>query len=355
MKATARGSWPTFVLGAAVLATGACASILGIRPTPPHSFEHRAHSIKGIHCLDCHDGVERASDTGELHLPDTATCVGCHAEPHETRDCSQCHGLSYAREGAARAREVLRFDHGQHMAKVKGDCVRCHSDAGSGAALLRPRMGQCLSCHGHDEAFAAQRCEGCHVDLRTEGTMPEDHLVHGANFARDHALAASRADGMCSTCHAERFCASCHTGSMMPVVTDRMNFDRPTGSGLHRAGFMSRHAEEARNAPGLCTTCHAPEGCADCHARSRLDAARPGSRNPHPAGWIGLPGQRNDHGAATWRDPASCEGCHGGAGEALCVSCHSVGAPGGNPHPPGHAPSGSVARAPCVRCHTGGR
>jgi len=33
----------------------------------------------------------------------------------------------------------------------------------------------------------------------------------------------------------------------------------------------------------------------------------------------------------------SCAGCHGGAGEQLCVGCHKVGGPGGNPHGAGFA------------------
>jgi len=35
------------------LALAACASVLGFRRTPPpHPFEHRAHVLKGINCLD---------------------------------------------------------------------------------------------------------------------------------------------------------------------------------------------------------------------------------------------------------------------------------------------------------------
>ena len=51
------------------------------------------------------------------------------------------------------------------------------------------------------------------------------------------------------------------------------------------------------------------------------------------ARWLGRPGQPNDHGRAAWREPELCAGCHGGAGEALCVGCHKVGGIGGKcPH-----------------------
>lgn len=347
----------TLVLAVALLFTSACAGILGIRPkaSPEHSFEHREHAVAGVHCLSCHDGIQQAGDVGALHLPSTEKCVSCHKKPHDERACNTCHGLPYTREQVTRARDVLRFDHQKHRTTTSADCIRCHADSASGSGVMRPRMAECLSCHGHDEEFTKKDCDGCHIDLRREGTLPDDHVIHDADFAKDHASAAQNDDGTCQSCHAERFCASCHTGGMMPVVPSRLAFDKPRGGGLHRAGFLARHAEESKNAPGLCTTCHAPESCQSCHARSKLDASQASSRNPHPPGWVGLPGSRNDHGQAMFRDPASCEACHGGAGEQLCVKCHQVGAGGGNPHLPGSRPSGDRTRQPCVKCHVGGR
>jgi len=331
----------SLLLAVVVLGAGACAQLLGFRPPQKRAFEHRAHAIEGIHCL---------------HLPSDESCVTCHEKPHDTRPCGTCHGLPYARAGAVRARETLLFSHRGHMQEVKGDCVRCHVDAGTGAELLRPRMGHCLGCHGHEEEFETSRCEACHTDLLTEGTMPDDHLAHGPDFLREHGVRAAADSSLCASCHSERFCAGCHTGEKAPIIPERLAFDDPTTPGIHRAGFMSRHAEEARGDPGLCTTCHAPSACAACHARSNLDASGTNTRNPHPSGWLGLPGQRNEHGRAAWRDPALCASCHGGAGEALCVGCHRVGGPGGNPHPPGWTQGRNARTMPaCVRCHEGGR
>jgi hypothetical protein len=39
----------------------------------------------------------------------------------------------------------------------------------------------------------------------------------------------------------------------------------------------------------------------------------------------------------------------------LCVGCHRVGAPGGNPHAAGKRPRGDRNGQPCVKCHIGGR
>ena len=94
--------------------------------------------------------------------------------------------------------------------------------------------------------------------------------------------------------------------------------------------------------------------CQDCHAKAKV-AARSGGHSPHPSGWLGLPGQRNEHGRAAWREPELCAGCHGGAGEALCVGCHKVGGIGGNPHNASfNGRKRPKTERPCALCHGGG-
>jgi hypothetical protein len=159
---------------------------------------------------------------------------------------------------------------------------------------------------------------------------------------------AAAARDLCATCHSERFCDGCH-GKTVPALPTWLSFDTPSLSGLHRAGFRSRHAEEARAQPGLCATCHTEQSCRDCH--ERLHVASGGSRgNPHPAGWLSSNG--GEHGLAARIDPGSCASCHGGAGEALCIGCHRVGGPGGNPHGPGFSSRKDKNRdVPCRSCH----
>lgn len=343
----------TLLLVAAIALTAACAQVLGIRPPERRPFEHRAHVLKGIHCNSCHAGIGAAGEEGALHLPTTQDCRSCHETPHDERACGNCHGLPSARAGAAAAREELRFTHRTHVPRVQGDCVRCHLDIERGAEVLRPRMATCGSCHVHSEQLAKQTCDPCHVNIRDEGKKPDDHLIHAANFVREHGVRAAADRQICATCHAERFCAACH-GVTTPVLPERLTFDDPMRAGVHRAGFRARHAEEARGDPGLCTTCHTPSACSSCHAREKV-GAKSGGRSPHPAGWLGLPGQRNEHGRASWRDPELCASCHGGAGEALCVGCHRVGAIGGNPHAPGFTSrKRPKTERPCRLCHGAG-
>ena len=98
------------------LALAACASVLGLRQTSQaHPFEHRAHELKGINCVECHAGVSTAGDTGPLHFPSEAECRRCHSKPHDEHACSGCHGETYVRGGVELAREHLRFEHTRHM------------------------------------------------------------------------------------------------------------------------------------------------------------------------------------------------------------------------------------------------
>jgi hypothetical protein len=254
------------------------------------------------------------------------------------------------------AREHLRFEHAKHMLPTRGDCVRCHVEVTESAPdAILPKMASCFGCHEHRDQWTLRACDGCHVDLQGEGTPPEDHLVHDGDFLREHGVVAASARDLCATCHSERSCAGCHGVGTVPALPARIAFDDVRLSGLHRAGFAARHADEARADPGVCTTCHSPSSCADCHAREGVAsaaAAGGGGRSPHPPGWLTTGPGGGEHGAQARIDPASCAGCHGGAGEQLCVGCHRVGGPGGNPHGPGFSSRKDMHHdVPCRLCH----
>ena len=55
------------------------------------------------------------------------------------------------------------------------------------------------------------------------------------------------------------------------------------------------------------------------------------------------------------RDIVSCAACHDQDAASNCVTCHRVGGPGGNPHPPGFTtkhPAPDINRNPmCLTCH----
>ena len=195
----------TILLLLLAVTLAACAGVLGIKPREPsHPFEHRAHVNAGVACLSCHTGMTHAGDQSPLHLPDTATCRGCHQKPHDQRACEGCHGEPRVREEAALARKHLRFGHEEHVRRSSGQCVSCHPDA------TRPPMAQCFGCHEHRDQWKTRECDACHVDLPAELTKPSSHVFHEGDFVREHGVRAAASRDLCATCHTEGQCASCH-------------------------------------------------------------------------------------------------------------------------------------------------
>lgn len=334
------------------LALAACASVLGFKPrSPAHPFEHHAHAVAGVQCVQCHEGVQTAGKNGPPHYPSDASCRRCHDKPHDDRPCSLCHGESRVRSGVELARSRLRFDHRTHMSEVHGECVRCHVEVTEPSDAILPTMASCFACHRHKDQWTLRDCNGCHVDLAAEDSPPESHLVHDGDWLREHGVRAASARDLCSSCHSERSCAKCHGVGTVPALPSRLAFDDVSSPSMHRAGFRSRHADEARANPGLCSTCHSESSCQACHAASGVLPGS-GARSPHPPGWLTPGFGGGEHGMAARVDPEACAGCHGGAGEQLCVSCHRVGGPGGNPHGPGFSSTKNARRdLPCRLCH----
>jgi hypothetical protein len=165
-----------------------------------------------------------------------------------------------------------------------------------------------------------------------------------------HGTAAASARDLCGSCHAESMCASCH-GATVPALPSTLHFEQPQRPDMHAAGFFARHALEARADATLCVTCHSQSSCSDCHRRRGLLSAGPERKSPHPEGWVSTPSGPNLHGREARGDPLTCASCHGGSGERLCVGCHRVGGPGGNPHPAGFDSRQALHEMPCRMCH----
>jgi len=341
------------VLLALTFALSACAAMLGIRKTPERAFEHRAHVTQGIACVRCHQRVARSGMDDPPDLPSTDSCRECHSTPHDERACESCHGRADTREHASQAKAHLAFAHRDHQGVAPGNCARCHQAIEHSDGPLTPPMATCLGCHEHREQWAERSCLPCHRNLEDEHTRPSSHLVHGESFLHRHGMAAPGSRELCSQCHQESECAACH-GVNVPALPSTWHFDEPARADMHPAGFAARHALEARIDPALCTTCHREEKlCRDCHRERGLLEVSPERGSPHPADWVSPERGRNRHGEEARRNPVSCASCHGGAGESLCVGCHRVGGPGGNPHPSGFSSSKPMSELPCRLCHTG--
>jgi len=338
-----------------VLTLAACAGLLGIRAQKSRPFEHRAHVIRGIACVACHTRVAGSVAEDALDLPSTQSCLKCHAQPHDRHDCTSCHGQPESRRRVAMAKEHLAFSHKDHAGVAPGNCPRCHTGVTSEGSTLTPPMATCLGCHEHREQWAERSCAPCHRNLKDEGVRPSSHIVHGESFLARHGLQAASARELCSSCHEQSECASCH-GVTAPALPSTLHVGEPRRADMHPEGFAARHAQEARVDPALCTSCHREQQlCRDCHRARGLLEVSPERGSPHPANWVSTDPTRTLHGQEARRDPFSCASCHGGAGEMLCVGCHRVGGPGGDPHPSGFSSSKPMSELPCRLCHEGER
>lgn len=343
-----------------VLPVLAACAVFGPSLLPPWrtvdhlKLPHGKHAGMGVECVSCHEAVPASQALGDNLVPGHAKCQECH-DVVNTAECTFCH----TDPKTVRVREArysnLNFAHKNHIERVKGDCQRCHvtlPEAGKNVGLRIP-MSTCRGCHNHNEDYQAGNCDKCHKDLNAEKVKLMEGFAHQGNFGTEHRLAARSSSSSCFACHTQAFCVDCHTAT--PAVrVEVQNPDAVTRQFIHRNDWLSRHYMEAEADPAQCYRCHQPTFCADCHKRQNLTPSASDPRNPHPRDWV-MPGSREFHGTAARRDIARCAACHDNGAQSNCVSCHRVGAVGGNPHPPGwnidHNRQDIRLNGMCQSCH----
>jgi hypothetical protein len=274
------------VIAVVAVAIAACAGVLGLRRERSRTFPHRAHVVKGVSCVQCHPGITEAGD-------------GRTAPPARRRHLHHRRLSRAAARSAAVRRVPPRSDGaGRRRRGARSPQVLPRQPSGGGGRQLRalPRRGRgqrwpaapgdggVLELPRHDRAREVRDCAACHVDLVEEGVAPTSHLVHDDDFATRHGPAAAAAADLCSSCHREPFCASCH-GVTAPTIAARLRPSDPMSTSVHRPGFINRHGEDARVAPSACTSCHQPDRCLDCHQDRGVAST---GASPHPPG-VGRP------------------------------------------------------------------
>lgn len=328
---------------------------------PQTRFPHALHLVK----LRC----------GEPGAPECLSCASCHApapgapaagrepiaEPPLER-CASCHADDAGRAleasrrpvlAAAPAAHAIRFDHEHHLALpgIRGQCVPCHSGAVSSSSELFPPMAQCLSCHEHERQFADNECAPCHDAGDLSRLRPRTFMNHDGQWLLRHGSEARQNEALCGTCHSQKECTDCHdvTQSLTPEQRTPEAIERER---VHPADFLTRHALEAASQPTRCLTCHTVATCDGCHVERGVSAQARDPFNPHPPGWVGgNPASRDFHGRAARRDIVACASCHDQGPATNCIRCHSVGGPGGNPHPRGWQSARSPGDSMCRYCH----
>lgn len=319
---------------------------------------HARHKKAGVDCIVCHDGVYDATTLAGSFRPAEADCLQCHQEEKDKGNCAFCH-TDVKRAGPYPRRDPeLLFNHAAHLPRVKQDCTSCHTTLPDGPLPVRkpgdaPTMAGCQTCHEHKDQIAAGRCEACHVDLHRYRLEPVASFTHGGNYVKLHGRDARSATDSCQKCHEQTFCTDCHAATVSTRIEIKQS-EQVDRDFIHRNDWLGRHSLEAAADQTTCRRCHGSTFCVGCHTAQNLTETSVDPRSPHPPGFS-WPGSPNNHGPLARRDIARCASCHDQGPRSNCITCHSVGGIGGDPHPPGFSDHHSAAEARqngmCLYCH----
>ena len=345
----AAGVAAALLLGGAVVAGMNGGGGLQINPN------HAGHIKAGLDCLTCHEAIFDVTALGQPGVfPKEAKCLTCHQKEKDAGKCNMCH-LREKPGPLVRREPTLIFNHAKHLEK-DDKCEVCHLvlPAVGQTEKPLPPMSTCLGCHVHQEQFDNGQCAVCHKDLTKFALKPITFFSHRGNFTTAHPSVARSVSASCATCHEQRFCADCHAARTVPMRLEEIIPERVDRNFIHWGDYITRHSVEARANPAACQKCHPTSFCEDCHKKQRLTPDATNPLNPHPAGWL-TPGSPSFHGTEARRDIVSCAACHDQGAASNCVTCHRVGGPGGDPHPPGfttkHPPSDINRNPMCLTCH----
>jgi hypothetical protein len=305
------------------LAGSSCSLIRGVfqGPAPePRPFNHEAHTVRGISCIDCHEGAEKEVKAG---MPSKAFCMNCHEDLDKEKDKPLEKKVAWflAENGEPRWAEIgrqkadIKFSHAPHAGKTA--CLACHAGMDKNTGLLPhgpQRMTECVACH-QEKAAAKLDCATCHTSIdRTH--PPENHRqlwtkLHGSCARSGGEVSTANT---CSLCHQQNACTTCH--QTVPPE-DHTSFWRLRAHGVASSLDRSR-----------CSTCHTTDSCSRCHQTT--------SPVSHTAGWNA---PRNNH----------CTGCHLPLqASGSCAVCHRD-TPGHLTSPP--KPAWHNPAMNCVACH----
>jgi hypothetical protein len=130
---------------------------VGYAPDQPVAYSHKLHAgLLGLDCRYCHQNVERSPHAS---VPDTNTCMNCHAQVRKDSPL-----LEKVRESAAKETPIpwvkvhmlpdyAYFNHAAHVHAGVG-CASCHGrvDQMEIVRQVEPlSMRWCLDCHRNPE------------------------------------------------------------------------------------------------------------------------------------------------------------------------------------------------------------
>jgi hypothetical protein len=91
---------------------------------------------------------------------------------------------------------------------------------------------------------------------------------HTEAFVKDHRFLAGRDANVCAACHAQAFCADCHSAKAAMTPDVKLG-NRPDREMPHRADYLTVHRFDGQADPASCFKCHGRgnnASCITCHA-----------------------------------------------------------------------------------------
>lgn len=119
---------------------------------------------------------------------------------------------------------------------------------------LGPGRPACSTCHGDETLAGAQK--------------PYAAFDHTEAFVKDHRFLAGRDANVCAACHAQAFCADCHSAKAAMTPDVKLG-NRPDREMPHRADYLTVHRFDGQADPASCFKCHGRgnnASCITCHA-----------------------------------------------------------------------------------------
>lgn len=348
----------------------------------------KAHEAQTQMCAKCHYATpadRRGEEPGE---PLEASCLVCHKEWKDKKDCGKCHTDPDAPRTYAwfPGKPKVSYSHARHEERISRledkACDSCHDSAWSepsdsgGVRLLQDPESRwhetCFKCHLMRTEWDRMNCTKCHDRLNeSDGPRPLSRFRHEGSWIRNHGdELAGRPDGLalCARCHDRAYCGDCHDARDERRLRPELKWpERPDRAFIHRGDFINRHAFEARAGSLDCLRCHSAGGfCRECHEQRGVAESTRGStgatgryHNGTPTQFVIDAASPFHHARTARRDAVLCATCHDRGQQTNCIQCHSAKGnnttEGGSPHPKGFNSAIEKSQKPCSFCHQGGR
>lgn len=290
-----------------------------------------------IECSSCHKVHYAETDDGYLlrQTNDDALCTTCHTyTSHESMGCKVCHQTHNTNKaniymvkntittpGSGDKTVVFTAQSGANSgadgdATYDGVCEVCHTSTSyhknDGTGASHNAGSNCVSCHPHEDSFAAAGCDDCHIATFPGWGTTDGHYSHTSKYSFQ-----------CSTCHYQYGSGGALEGTHPSGGNANVAFD-PSGL-VYRNGLDSN--TPAYNANKSCSNvyCHSDGKSA---FRGKDDTYTWSTRNIPSAIYTTTPVWTSVVGTIS-----SCDACHSGLGNM--ISDYTITTPGpADPLPP---------------------